>query len=505
MSGQLDRRRRNLPLTTGWGWLALLRVGLGLTMAVYVLTYRPLPGFPAPAYLKLAALAAAAIPLVLGLTQLIPKFRMSRTLALAAVPLDVAAVFATLALYSFDPRRYLVAMVVVVQAEAGVVLGIRAGLAVWAVTAGGYVLVEAVSAAASGTPVEVAETALRIGAGLVLALGGGFMSEELSGERRRRLAEREREMLQLREAEERYRSLVEMVPVVIYIGSVGADGAITYISPQIEELTGYRPEQWTADRQFWARRLHPEDQERTLAERARTVRTKEPFQEEYRLIAADGREVWLRDEAVLIRDEQKKPRFWQGVLVDITDRKQAEAEVSFLAYHDKLTDLPNRVMFEEVMDVALARAKRNDTAAAVLYLDLDNFKEVNDSLGHAAGDELLREVAGRLKEAVREADVVARQGGDEFLVLLADLGRGADPAGVPLAEVLAVAVADRIHDALRRPFDLGGTAFDITASIGISLFPLTAKDAGALSQQADAAMYRSKRARPGGSVVFRPA
>src|SRR5213078_589364 len=108
-----------------------------------------------------------------------------------------------------------------------------------------------------------------------------------------------------------------------------------------------------------------------------------------------------------------------------TDRKRAEEQVAFLAYHDKLTGLPNRLMFERVLDLALARARRSDLAVGVLFLDLDNFKLVNDSLGHAAGDELLREMASRLGGAVRATDIVARQGGDEFLVLLADLEKEA--------------------------------------------------------------------------------
>src|SRR2546426_7417305 len=142
-------------------------------------------------------------------------------------------------------------------------------------------------------------------------------------------------------------------------------------------------------------------------------------------------------------------------MVDITDRKWGEEQVDFLAYHDRLTALPNRVMFEELLELALARARRADLGVAVLYMDLDNFKLVNDSLGHAAGDELLRELANRLRRAVREADIVARQGGDEFLVLLSDLQRE-ETAGTPAADAVADAVSRRIHEALKRPFVLYG-------------------------------------------------
>src|SRR5438094_1079188 len=161
-------------------------------------------------------------------------------------------------------------------------------------------------------------------------------------------------------------------------------------------------------------------------------------------------------------------------------------------------------MFEELLDLALARARRAELAVAVLFLDLDNFKLVNDSLGHAAGDQLLQMMGMRLREAVRETDVVARQGGDEFLVLLADLEQGSwGPR--PEAEnavVVAQAVVARIHEALRTAFVIGDTEFFITSSIGISLFPFDGDTGRILLKNADAAMYRSKRAGPGGYAMF---
>jgi predicted signal transduction protein with EAL and GGDEF domain len=215
---------------------------------------------------------------------------------------------------------------------------------------------------------------------------------------------------------------------------------------------------------------------------------------------------------VIIKDDSGQPLFWQGVMHDISDQKRAEEQIAFLAYHDKLTDLPNRTMFQEMLELALARARRHDLAVAVLYLDLDDFKLVNDSLGHPAGDELLRQVAARLREASRDTDLVARQGGDEFLLLLADLERalwaGASdevrpaPHLAPNALLMAESVASRIHEALQAPFSLGKTEVYISASIGVSVFPLDASDGYSLLKNADAAMYRSKKAGPGGYVVF---
>ena len=175
---------------------------------------------------------------------------------------------------------------------------------------------------------------------------------------------------------------------------------------------------------------------------------------------------------------------------DITERKLREERVTFLAYHDQLTGLPNRTMFEHHLDLVLARAAHDGTAAALLYLDVDKFKHVNDTFGHDAGDELLKEVARRLRAAARASDLVVRLGGDEFLIVLGD---------VPAESAAAVAegVARRVCQAFERPFDVGG-GFTTSSSIGIGLFPVDAHDAKSLLSSADLGMYASKRAGRGG-------
>ena len=176
--------------------------------------------------------------------------------------------------------------------------------------------------------------------------------------------------------------------------------------------------------------------------------------------------------------------------------------MAFLAYHDKLTGLPNRALFEEMLESAIARGRRNDTGVGVLFLDLDNFKLVNDSLGHHAGDLLLAQLADRLRTCTRDTDLVARQGGDEFLLLLGDLDRATEDSVENPALAAAESVAGRVHEALAEPFDLHGTQFFASGSIGISLFPQDAQDGESLMKNADAAMYRTKRQEPGGFTVF---
>jgi diguanylate cyclase (GGDEF)-like protein/PAS domain S-box-containing protein len=298
--------------------------------------------------------------------------------------------------------------------------------------------------------------------------------------------------------EERYRSMVENGPAITYIDAVDDTASTLYISPQVERILGYSQQDWRDDAELWPRILHPDDRTRALAENERHNETGEPFLMEYRLLAKDGRVVWVHDEATIVRDDRGVPRYSHGVMVDISDRKGAEEQVVFRAYHDELTGLPSQGMFEELLELSVSRAARHDGAVAVLCVDLDDFRLVNDSLGHDAGDRILRLVAERLREATRETDLVARRGGDRFLMLLADLDRGEMGEA---AAIRAEAVAQRIRDSLTAPFQLGGTELYVQASVGISLFPQDAEDAASLQRNAEAAMFEAKKSGSTGYVV----
>jgi diguanylate cyclase (GGDEF)-like protein/PAS domain S-box-containing protein len=300
--------------------------------------------------------------------------------------------------------------------------------------------------------------------------------------------------------EDQFRSMVEHGPAVVYIDATDDSASTIYISPQIEDLTGYPPEAWYSDPERWPKLLHPDDKARAMAENERHNETGEAFMMEYRLFHKDGHVVWVRDEATMVRDESGMPRFSHGVIMDISERKRGEEDVAFHAYHDVLTALPSRSMFEELLELSIARARRHEGSVAVACVDVDDFRLVNDSLGHQCGDQLLRMVADRLREASRETDLVARRGGDQFLMLIADMERES-PGEMDTAVVRVEAAAQRVHEAMAAPFVVGGTEVYLSVSVGLSLFPQDAEDAGGLQRNADAAMYESKKAGPAGYVL----
>jgi diguanylate cyclase (GGDEF)-like protein/PAS domain S-box-containing protein len=415
--------------------------------------------------------------------------------------------------------------------------------------------------------------------------------------------------------------LLENVPVAIYVGEFDHASTLRYVSPQITALTGRTPQELLADDQEWYRCIHPEDVPRVRAREIEAFEQEREFDCEFRFLHRDGRVFHVRERDYIVRDVAGRPIYTQGVVMDVTSLRQAEAavraerdkaqsyldvagtvmvaigadhritmlnraghellgyedgeligrdyfdtclpernrhlrtpfderlvadtfleryetellcrdgserlvdwhtealrdddgrpigllcsglditesrraqeQIAHMAYHDSLTGLPNRAMLRDHLELALARAQRNGHSVALLYLDLDDFKLVNDALGHAAGDELLRKMAVRLRGRLREQDLIAREGGDEFLILLADLA--------DRAEERAVAVGESLVEALREPLELDGTEFEVNGSVGISLFSRDAPDAEHLLAHADTAMYEAKAAGRGCVRVF---
>ena len=209
----------------------------------------------------------------------------------------------------------------------------------------------------------------------------------------------------------------------------------------------------------------------------------------------DGTPLWILENATLVEGPDGVGPLIEGTVIDITERKRAEEHVKHLAFHDPLTGLPNRLLFNDRLTVALAQAHRSRQKLATLYLDLDRFKVINDSLGHSVGDELLRRVADRLRMCVREEDTVARLGGDEFIILMPRIASRRD----------AETVARKILTAIRLPFAIEDRDFFLQTSIGVSLYPIDGIDAETLVQNADTAMYRAKEQGRDNYQLYEPA
>jgi diguanylate cyclase (GGDEF)-like protein/PAS domain S-box-containing protein len=301
----------------------------------------------------------------------------------------------------------------------------------------------------------------------------------------------------LYEAEAKYEALVEQLPAAIYVDSSDPHGPTYYVSPQVRDLLGISPADYIQRADVWDTLVHPDDRQRLRDDYQLWLETGEPEAGDYRYVRPDGSIVWIHDRSKLVRDADGRPLFVQGVMFDITALKEAELRMQHMAYHDSLTGLPNRAMFEEHLALAIARSQRSGSSVAVLFMDLDGFKDVNDELGHAAGDDLLRVVAHRLREGTRATDLLARLGGDEFLVLLADLPDERAPSP---EEVLRL-VTERMAARVAEPIPLRGRMVTTSISVGAAMYPQEAQSAEELMRIADAAMYAQKRRGPGVTVT----
>jgi diguanylate cyclase (GGDEF)-like protein/PAS domain S-box-containing protein len=282
----------------------------------------------------------------------------------------------------------------------------------------------------------------------------------------------------LEASEARFRVLTESS--IDLISVLEADGTILYQSPALKHLLGYEPTATVGHNV--SEYVHRDDIEHVRATLKRVVEANQTNEAaEFRLRHRDG--MWRTFET-LGTNCLASPHI-HGVVFnsrDVTDRKVIQQRIQHLAYHDNLTGLPNRSLLQDRLAHSIARAERAAKKVGVLFIDLDNFKNINDTLGHDVGDELLRQVARRLSECVRLEDTIARQGGDEFIVLLDGLD---DSRGASL-------VAQKILNSLRKAFVLGGSDQHVSGSVGIALFPEDGRDAQTLMKNADTAMFHGK-------------
>jgi diguanylate cyclase (GGDEF)-like protein len=312
-------------------------------------------------------------------------------------------------------------------------------------------------------------------------------------QKRRLEAENRRISWRLECSERLYRYLVDSSPDIIY--TLNPEGRFTFVNDRVQQLLGATRDQLIG--QHYSVLVHDEDLERAhyvfierrVGERAsrnvelrlkgRNALDKErTFDNTLTTISFNSMGMYSQGQGV------KNREFFgtYGIARDITERKRAEEMISYQAYHDILTDLPNRVLFRDRLDLALIQAKRNNTELAVMFVDLDRFKLVNDTLGHIKGDKLLQQVAGRLKDSLRRGDTLARLGGDEFTLLIPDLRDRQD----------AAVIAEKFLKCLQEPFMLDGHEVHVSASIGIAVYPVDGETIDDLIRHADIAMYQVK-------------
>ncbi len=298
--------------------------------------------------------------------------------------------------------------------------------------------------------------------------------------------ERTAELAELRRGEELYRLLLENLNDVIFsvhFPAGSSSAAIQVLDGPIEEMTGYPRAAFDADPDLWQRLVHPDDLAAFTAAARRALDGAAPELRTYRLRhAATDDDRWIEDRLVTRRDADGAIAGLFGVARDITARRQVELRLRHAASHDALTALFNRRHFLEELERELAMVRRQGTPGALLFLDLDGFKAVNDRLGHRAGDEVLARLGPLLRAQLREGDLVARLGGDEFAILLPRTG-----------EAEALAMATRLRAAMRRQTTvIAGEQVAVSASIGIAPFPALGTTAEELLVCADLAMYRAK-------------
>ena len=301
------------------------------------------------------------------------------------------------------------------------------------------------------------------------------------------------------ELQERYEKVASMMPGCLYQLRHRPDGhpSMPYASPGLYNIFGIRPEDVRDDMTAMRRLLHPEDFERIAAAVNYSKQTLAPYQCEYRIRLPDGTVKWVLANAVPER-EADGSTLWNGHIVEVTERKRSEAKIYELAYFDALTHLPNRASLRERLRRARSRRAERRRRYAMLFIDLDHFKVLNDTKGHHFGDLLLCEIANRLRACVGKNDFVARIGGDEFVVLLQGLREGA--AGEERARHLGEAILSAID----RPFLLDESTFQGTASIGIVMFMSGEHAIDGVLKRAELALYDAKSAGRGTLRFFKP-
>jgi len=304
-------------------------------------------------------------------------------------------------------------------------------------------------------------------------------------------------------ADSRWGALETTLPLV-YVAEFDRAGTVRYVSDIVEQWTGHAPAEFLADSQLWYDCLHPDDLDRVRSAEQLLFDTKEQLNLEYRIIAPDGRVRWVWERNTIVRDARGVPMCTHGIILDLSrygvdklDAVDADAHAALLIRRSFLTGLPTRQVLPEHLKMALARAERDGDLVALLDIDLDRFRGVNDAVGHAGGDVVLAQVANRLRDCAPAGELLLHSGADEFLLMLSGLEAAA-------ADVEVAAVAQSIAGALAAPFEVAAQQVEVRASIGYALGPADGGDAEELHRSAHAALAAAKAAGRGELRRYRP-
>ncbi len=303
----------------------------------------------------------------------------------------------------------------------------------------------------------------------------------------RKNAEIKRHREQLRQAarasQRRFYDLVQGLDAIVWEAEA-VDHQFSFVSQQAEAIIGYPVHNWTENTNFRTTIIYPEDRARAVQFYQEAVSFHEGREIVYRVVTAGGEIIWVRDHVRVVRNAEGRPEQLRGVMVDVTSHKNAEEHLAKLAHHDSLTGLPNRYLLKIRLDAIISGwSKETNHLAAVLFLDLDGFKSINDTLGHDIGDIVLQTVGRRLQHCIREHDMAARLGGDEFITIIDRITSREE----------AALVADKIRHQIALPIVTEGHGLQVTCSMGVSFFPGDGVNAESLLKNADMAMYSAKQ------------
>lgn len=287
-----------------------------------------------------------------------------------------------------------------------------------------------------------------------------------------------------------FEELIGNIPAIFYRCKCDEDWTMYYISDEIEQVTSYPAKEFILNSiRSYTSVIHEADVDEISLAINSAIESKQPWEIEYRMVTKEGRELWVSEKGVAIFSETGILKFLDGFITSIDHRKKIEEKLELaqqqiykLAYTDTITDLANRNLFDDRLDQLLSYSQRNKTAFAMMFIDLDGFKEVNDTYGHTTGDKLLKIVGQRLSQIFHEPDTVARFGGDEFLVLASNIEND-DQLKRLNKEMLAC---------ISSPIFVDDVELLVTGSIGVVFSPRDGEDSTTLMKKADIAMYRAK-------------